>query len=148
MSGEIQRRELLKSAAVIGGAGVVAAQAGCAPLASSPAAHMDVSALADSLDPAAVDAVLERRDRRLAWVDAQDLPEGVLPLSKFEPGPQFDTERARCRTLVRKAARALYATGRFIDMPDEMKAHPGVQAKQQSLHKDMNDAVFGMTAVL
>jgi len=148
MGGEIQRRELLKSAAVIGGAGVVGAQAGCAhpqPATRSPA---DVAALADGLDPSLVDAVLERMDRRLAWIDEQDLPQDVLPLSELGRGPQFEAERARCRRLVRKAARSLYVTGRFIDMPDEMKAHPGVQAKLQSLHKDMDDAVFGMTEVL
>jgi hypothetical protein len=49
---------------------------------------------------------------------------------------------------VRKAARSLYATGRFVDMPDELKAHPDVQAKLRSLHGDMDEAVLGMTDVL
>jgi hypothetical protein len=138
----VTRRELFKSAAVVGAAGVVAAETGCA---ATPLPALEPGAdPADHLDPRAADAVLASLDARLSWIDAQELPDDVVPVSRLP----HDAERERCRELVRTAARSLYATGRFIDLPDELKAHPDVQAKLRSLHGDMDAAVLGMTEVL
>ena len=150
MRDTVTRRELLrsaaKSAAVVGAAGVAAVDAGCAgsQLGLAGSASVQPGALAASLDPAAADAVLRSLDARLSWIDEQDFPDDVAPISRLPQGG----ERERCRELVRKTARSLYATGRFVDLPDELKAHPDVQAKLRSLHGDMDAAVLGMTEVL
>ena len=145
----VTRRELIRSAAAASAAAAVVADAGCAgtQLGATGAFGLggeQAHALDASLDPDAADAVLASLDARLAWIDEQALPDDVVPMSRLP----HDAERARCERLVHKAARSLYATGRFIDLPDELKAHPEVQARLRSLRGDMDEAVLGMTDVL
>jgi hypothetical protein len=107
-----------------------------------------VDALAASLDPAAADAVLAALDRRMAWIDRASLPEEVLPLGSFPHRPGLDDEIAAGSSLVRKSIRSLYLTGRFLDMPEEMKMHPGTQERVRAMQQEMDDAVLGMTSRL
>jgi len=142
----LERRDLLKLAAA---ACVLGAEPGCA----SPqrqiqaAASASLTEVAAGLDPEAADALLAKIDARMAWIASASLPDDVLPLSKLSPGGAAISgdEVARTGTLVRKAVRTLYMTGRFLDMPEEMKVHPGVQARLGAMQTEMDDAVMGMT---
>jgi hypothetical protein len=139
----LRRRDVLKLAAAAAAAG---AETACTP--SRPGASPSVTDVASQLDPAAADAILAKLDARLAWIDQASLPDDVLPLSKIPRGPGFDEELARKRALVTKSIRSLYLTGRFLDMPDEMKVHPGVQSRLKAMQPEMDDAVLGMTDLL
>jgi hypothetical protein len=136
----LQRRDVLKLAA---GVVVAGAETACAP--SRPAVPPSVADVALRLDPAAADAMLAKMDRRMAWINEASLPEDVLPLSRLRRGSRFEEELATNEILVRKSIRTLYITGRFLDMPDEMKVHPGVQSRLRAVQPEMDDAVLGMT---
>jgi hypothetical protein len=142
----VERRDLLKLAAA---ACVLGAEPGCAaPQRQVQAsARESVTDVAARLDPQAADALLAKIDARMAWIANASLPDDVLPLSKLSPGRAAisEGEVARTGTLVRKAVRTLYMTGRFLDMPEEMKVHPGVQARLGAMQTEMDDAVMGMT---
>jgi hypothetical protein len=137
----LQRRDALKltAGALVAGAGSACAQ-------SVPRAPATVADVAARLDPAAADAMLKKLDQRMDWIRrSASLPEDVLPLSKLPRGPGFDGALASDSALVRKSIRTLYLTGRFLDMPDEMKVHPGVQSRVRAMQTEMDDAVLGMT---
>ncbi len=139
----LQRRDILKLAASAVAVGV---ESGCAT--TKPAAPPNVADVAARLDPAAADAMLANLDRRLAWIDEASLPDDVLPLSRIPRGPAFGDQLAADGALIRKSIRSLYLTGRFLDMPDEMKVHPGVQSRVKAMQPEMDDAVLGMTSRL
>jgi hypothetical protein len=141
----LERRELLKLAAT-------AFALGAAPGCASPQRRVDASAppspadVAAHLDPEAADALLAKLDARMDWIKTASLPDDVLPLSKLAGGAAMaGPEIAETSTLVRKAVRTLYMTGRFRDLPEDMKVHPGVQARLGAMQNEMNDAVMGMT---
>jgi hypothetical protein len=136
----LERRDILKLAA---GACVAGAETACTPAAHPGSAN--VADVAAQLDPAAADAMLAKLDRRMAWIGEASLPEDVLPLSRLAHGPEFDRELASTGPLVRKAVRTLYLTGRFLDLPEEMKVHPGVQSRVRAMQPEMDDAVLGLT---
>jgi hypothetical protein len=141
----IERREILKLAA----AAAVAGAPGCAsPPRSAPASPASVANVAAQLDPVAADALLAKIDARMEWLRTASLPEDVLPLSRMPRGPDADAELAATGTLVRKSIRTLYLTGRFLDLPDTMKVHPGIQARLRAVQPEMDDAVLGMTGRL
>jgi hypothetical protein len=138
----LERRELLKFAA---GTALASAAAGCA---SSPRREAATPIMPDvnaRLDPEAARQLVDKIDQRMAWIREASLPEDVLPLSKLPRTAEASAEVERTRTLVRKSVRTLYLTGRFLDMPEEMKAHPGVQARLRAMQPEMDDAVLGMT---
>jgi hypothetical protein len=123
-----------------------AAEGGCSPTTSrGPASLADVAA---RLDPASADALIAKIDRGLAALGASELPDDVLPLSRIPRSAALDSEFEDTRALVRKSMRSLYLTGQFLDMSDEMKVHPGVQARVWDMQSEMDDAVLGMTARL
>jgi hypothetical protein len=136
----LQRRDVFKLAA---GACVVGAEAACSP--SMQPARPGIADVARHLDPAAADAMLAKLDARLAWIGSTSMPEDVLPLSRLPRTSGFDHEHARDDSLVRKVIRTLYITGRFLDMPDEMKVHPGVQSRIKAMQPEMDEAVLGTT---
>lgn len=133
----VERRELLKLAAA---AAVLVGEPGCASPQHPAPSSANISA---HLDPAAADALLAKIDARMAWLDKASLPDDILPLSTLPRAAEADA--ARTGALVRKAVRTLYLTGRFLDMPEEMKVHPGVQARLRAMQPEMDDAVLGMT---
>jgi hypothetical protein len=137
----LDRRDLLKLA---GGVWLAGAQEGCATEPKPPAAS--AADIASRLDPAAADALLEKIDRRLDWIDRTTLPDDVLPRTALERSTVSD--RARCDALVRKSIRTLYMTGCFLDMPDEMKVHPGTQDRMRAMQPEMDEAVLGITDYL
>jgi hypothetical protein len=143
----LQRRDLLKLAA---SAGLASAATGCeAPTRRQTATPTTthVSDVAAQLDPDAARALLAKVDARMEWIQGASLPEDVLPMSKVSRTASR-AEIDGTGTLLRKAIRTLYLTGRFLDMPDAMKAHPGVQARLRAMQPEMDDAVLGMTAHL
>jgi hypothetical protein len=144
----LERRDLLKLAA---SACLTSAAAGCASPTRRQTATPTVTSVSDvarQLDPEAARALLAKIDARMDWIRDASLPEDVLPMSKLARTAGVDGEVESTRTLVRQSVRTLYLTGRFLDMPDTMKAHPGVQARLRAMQPEMDDAVLGMTARL
>jgi hypothetical protein len=107
-----------------------------------------VSDVAARLDPEAARALLAKIDARMQWIREASLPEDILPMSKLPRSAALAGEIESTATLVRKSVRTLYLTGRFLDMPDTMKVHPGMQARLRAMQPEMDDAVLGMTARL
>jgi hypothetical protein len=93
----LERRELLKFAA---GAALASAAAGCASSPRREAAtpiRPDVNA---RLDPKAARRLVDKVDRRMAWIREAFLPEEILPLSKLPRSAEGTAEFERTRTLV------------------------------------------------
>lgn len=138
----MDRRTWLKTGAVggIGSAGTLGLD-GCA---HTPPAAPDALAAIDAAD---VDRYLAGIDRRLAWIDKADggalIPRSTRPLTV-----EGKTELQTVSRLFRKSARALYLTGNFLEAPTELQAHPGMQARVLAAQSDMDEAVFGTTAML
>jgi hypothetical protein len=135
---QLERRDLLRIAA---GAALLG-DAACARQKPAPETAADV---AGRLDPAAADAMLGALDRRMASLASESMPEDVLPLSKMRRSAEFEKHLAEDSALVRQSIRTLYITGRFLDMPDEMKVHPGTQSRMWAMQTEMDQAVLGMT---
>jgi hypothetical protein len=145
----LPRRDLLKLAAgVAAGAAVAGVESGCATTKPQPPASAAVGDVAARLDPAAADALLAKLDHRMAWINEASLPDDLLPLSRIPRGPGFAEQEATDGALIRKSIRSLYLAGRFLDMPDELKVHPGVQSRVKAMQSEMDDAVLGMTSRL
>jgi hypothetical protein len=138
------RRTWLKTGAAGGAATAsVLALDGCAHV---PPAGADDDPLA-AIDAADVDRYLAGIDRRLAWIDES----GGAPLfpTPSQPcAPEQQAEMDRFDRLFRKSARSLYITGCFLEAPEEIRAHPGMQARVASAQADMDEAVFGTTRLL
>lgn len=141
--GRVDRRQMMRGA-LLGGVALAASGAGCGVTAT----QAPPPRWSGKLDRRAADELLASIDKRLSWIDEQTLPEDIAPLSKLEKMEGAAEQIATKTTLTRKAMRALYLTGRFADLPDELKAHPGVQARLAAAQTDMDDAVLGMTAML
>ena len=122
---------------------MLSAEPGCASVPGPPRASY--AALAAQLDPVGAEALLDKIDRRLAWIDEATLPEDVLPLSRMPRGADYHRDLDESGALVRKSIRTLYLTGRFLDVPDVMKVHPGMQRRVREMQPEMDDAVLGMT---
>jgi hypothetical protein len=134
---QLERRDLLKIAA----AAALLGDAGCAQR-RPPETVADVAA---RLDPAAADAIMRALDQRMTSLASASMPEDVLPLSKMRHGPEFEKHLREDSALVRQSIRTLYITGRFLDSPDDMKVHPGMQSRLWAMQPEMDQAVLGMT---
>jgi hypothetical protein len=135
----LDRRDLLKLAAT---SSVAGALDGCAPRQAAPRTAASIAA---DLDPQAAEATLSEIDRRLAWIDQETFADDIVPLSRLRQNEALAGQLQRDTMLVRKSMRSLYLTGRFLDMPEELRVHPGVQARLLAMQGDMDDAVLGMT---
>ncbi|HUJ27314.1 MAG TPA: hypothetical protein VLW85_14920 [Myxococcales bacterium] len=123
----MERRDLLKAA-------------GAAVLAAEPA--LAVQAGQEPLDPAFIDAALERFDRRMASLATLQL----IPPDRRRPG---DEPLVDARTsLARKAGRTFYMTGAFLELDEPYRAHPGVQERIRRLQPEMDEAVGGVAGLL
>lgn len=140
----MDRRTWLKTGAA-GSAAAASALAldGCA---HAPATAADPDPLA-AVDAADVDHYLAGIDRRLAWIDQQG-GEPLFPAPKKPCAPEQQAELDRFSRVFRKSARSLYITGCFLEAPEEIRAHPGMQARVAMAQTDMDEAVFGTTAML
>jgi hypothetical protein len=99
-------------------------------------------------DQSVIDQVVNGLDRRLAWIDRQQLPAHLTPY-RDQPVTPEDQARIDAHTrLFRQSVRTLYVTGRFMDLPDEIKTHPAVQSRVAAAQPEMDDAVRGMTDLL
>ena len=138
----MNRRKLLQGSVAIGGAAGALASPGCA---HGPYLDADELPLPD---PAVVEGIVASIDRRLAWIDQQSLPPSLIPRPGRSPSPEQQEQAARWTTLFRQSVRTLYVTGRFLDLPDEIKIHPDVQERVLAAQPEMNEAVFGVTELL
>lgn len=126
----MKRRDFLR----VGAGGVVgAASLGGGSAAASPAPNFH---------PEAVEAALERIDRRMASFRNMDF----LPR-----GPRTEQERelfAQRTRLARSALRTFYITGAFTELDEHDRAHPGMQARIRRMQREMDGAVGGMATLL
>jgi hypothetical protein len=106
-------------------------------VASAAQAHAAVK-----LDPALMEAQLERIDRRMAYF-------GALELQPRPPENPDEEELFASRAkLARAALRSLYFTGVFMELEEHDRLHPGVQERMRRLQPEMDDAVLGMAELL
>jgi len=138
---------LLKGATGLGAATTfAAAETGCA---HSPAASPASASGSEPPLPSAeeIAKVVREMDERLAWIDRHDARDKLF--GGTHAGSSADlVEREQKTKLFRQAMRTLYVTGRFMDLPDEVKMHPDLQSRLWNAQPDMDEAVLGMTEVL
>lgn len=147
----MNRRDMLKgSAGGAGAAGVGLLGQGCGHQLSDAAAFVgDPATPSIALpDQAVIDNVLRKMDSRLAWIDRQELPPELVPRRSTAPTPAAQASAEKHDLLFRQSVRTLYLTGRFMDLPDEIKTHPEVQARVMAAQPEMDDAVLGTTELL
>jgi hypothetical protein len=138
----MDRRRLLKGGVAAGGAAAAAAtQEGCA--------HGPGVGEAPLSDPATVDQIARNLDRRMAWIEDQagfpaEMGIQARPARNLEEQARFDQQGR----LFRQSLRTLYLTGRFMDLPDDIKVHPDIQARVVAAQPEMDEAVLGTIAML
>lgn len=144
---QMDRRGMLGS--LMGGATLLGlSNTGCSSQQQRPMLPEVDPRIVERLDPAKANDILLSLDKRMAWIDKQVPPDDILSISKLQKAKTFDEEYKQHSTLIQKSMRSLYLTGRFLDMPDEYKVHPGVQSRLIAAQNDMNAAVMGMTEML
>jgi hypothetical protein len=142
----MDRRTLLKTGAAGSiGAGVAGTLGidGCAHV--SPVDSDD--SLLGSLDAKGAESYLRKMDRRLAWIDTDSGGSLMSPLPP-QCSPERQAEYDRFGRLFRVSARSLYMTGCFLEAPEELQAHPGMQARMATAQEGMDEAVFGTADML
>jgi len=125
---------------VAGGLGSAAAQSGCAHNTHVAPTELPLT------DPETVAHVLRKLDERLAWIDKQPLPANLTPDRPITLGKNLSD--AQVEALFRTSIKTLYITGRFMDLPDDLKVHPEMQSRILAAQPMMDDAVLGVTALL
>jgi hypothetical protein len=105
---------------------------GCATTGSAAKGTFDPGAMLD------MDAFLSRLDHSMESIASGN------PLRSFFP----DDPRRPYAPLVKKSLRSLLIAGSFRDLPEEARAHPGMQQRIRDAMPEMDEAVFGMTHVL
>jgi hypothetical protein len=136
---ELDRRELLKAVALTGVA------AGCVRN-PAPKNSSEPISWANQLDPKAAQKVIDSFDARLSWIDKQTLPEELVSSKVLAKQPSQKQEETE--TFIKQSMRTLYAVGRFMDLPAEIKMHPEMQSRMASLQSDMDRSITGMVNVL
>jgi hypothetical protein len=89
-----------------------------------------------ALDPAGIEAKLERIDRRMVWFNQIDPLAGSTPRNEVEA-----KVLAQRRHLGRQALRSFYFNGAFIGFDHAEQAHPGVQERMGRMVQEMDFAV-------
>jgi hypothetical protein len=142
----MDRRTVLKTGAAgsisAGVAGTLGVD-GCAHV--SPVASDD--SLLASLDAEGAESYLRKMDRRLAWIDTNNGSSLVPPLPR-QCSPERQAEYDRFGHLFRMSVRSLYMTGCFLEAPEELQAHPGMQGRIGAAQEGMDEAVFGTADML
>ncbi|TKD13239.1 hypothetical protein [Polyangium fumosum] len=134
----MERRDFLK-VGVIGGAGTAAAgSVGCVGTTGAAASPVTL------VSPEEMDRFLARLDRGL-----DSLKTGDSPITSLFPKlDATDSKVQKQDLLVRKTLRSLLLVGSFNDLPEEGRAHPGMQARMWNGMDEMDEAMLGMTSEL
>ncbi|HVK66044.1 MAG TPA: hypothetical protein VM694_16290 [Polyangium sp.] len=134
----MERRDFLK-VGVIGGAGTAATGGlGCAGTTGVAASPVMV------VSPEEMDRFLARLDGNL-----DSLKTGDSPITSLFPKlDATDSKVQKQDLLVRKTLRSLLLVGSFNDLPEEGRAHPGMQARMWNGMGEMDEAMLGMTSEL
>ncbi len=136
----MERREFLRAGAVAGAGAVSLGGAGCAGLGEG---------LAPPLAPmsgAEMDGFLARLDRSMTSISTGDPFSDLLPGSAVPAADAADY--AKGQEVLRKTLRSLMLVGSFHDLPDEGRAHPGMQDRMWRSMGEMDDAMLGVTGAL
>ncbi|HEY0714296.1 MAG TPA: hypothetical protein VGF45_16560, partial [Polyangia bacterium] len=132
--------ELLRGGVAVGGAFGSAATSACAhrPVIASPLP-----------DRAMVEQLTRSLDRRMTEIEnARAFPPGLGVPTRGPGSPAQLADLEARGKLLRKSMRTLYLTGRFIDLPDEIKTHPSLQDRVLAAQPEMDEAILGATAML
>jgi hypothetical protein len=132
----MNRRELLRQAVTVGVAS--AAASGCATTGDGGARAQAARPLPD------MDEYLARLDRDLEGMDRLQIGPHVAAVLGLEGAEDLAASLQKDDAVVRKAAKALYLTSAFRDLPEEGRAHPGMQRRMWDAAPDMTAAVEGM----
>ncbi|MDI1443294.1 hypothetical protein [Polyangium sp. 6x1] len=134
----MERRDFLK-VGVLGGAGTAAAGSlGCAGTTGAAASPVLM------VSPEEMDRFLARLDGGL---DALKTREARIP-SMIPARDATDPKYQKQEQVVRKTLRSLLLVGSFNDLPEEGRAHPGMQARMRNGMGEMDEAMLGMTSEL
>lgn len=140
----MDRRDFLRAGAVAGGSLGLGAM-GCGAVMDGMTA-VPVPSVADlaALD---MDGFLKSLDVSLGFIQSSSTLDSIVP-KDVQIGARKDPRFAHAEELVRKTLRSLLLTGSFNDLPEEGRAHPGMQARLWSSLREMDDAVLGMNSML
>ncbi|MDI1477001.1 hypothetical protein [Polyangium sp. y55x31] len=135
----MERRDFLK-VGLIGGAGTAAAgTVGCVGTTGTAASPIAV------MSPEEMDRFLARLDGGLASLKNGN----SSPITSMFPKlDATDSKYQKQDELVRKTLRSLLLVGSFNDLPEEGRAHPGMQARMWDGMGEMDEAMLGMTSEL
>lgn len=137
----MKRRDILLRGGAAAGLGSGLLETGCA---HGPAADAEPPLP----DPAFVASICNSLDQRCAWIDQHQLAGDLAPALRRPFTPDEAAKAARYDRLFRSSIRTLYLTGRFLDLPDEIKVHPDIQARMWAAQPQMDDAILGTTELL
>jgi hypothetical protein len=127
----MNRRDLLKQSIGLGAA-----------VASGCAAPHTLGAGAPGPD---MDEYLAKLDADLACIDRSDIrPAMRVHLGPIADDPHFWNAFLVHSPLAIKAAKALYLTASFRDLPEQSRLHPGMQQRMLQAAPEMTQAIFGM----
>jgi len=125
-------RRTVLGAGMGGLVGMTVLESGCATASGSrgpgPAA----------LDPGAAEAAIARIDERMASFESADAD---LPAGPHHLRAEMEARVA----LARKTARCMYLAGAFQQLDEEVRYHPGVQARVRRMQGEMDEVVEGVT---
>ena len=137
----MKRRDILLHGGAAAGLGSGLLETGCA--------HGPAAAAEPPLpDPAFVASICSSLDQRCAWIDQHQLAGDLAPALRQPFTPDEAAKAARYDRLFRTSIRTMYLTGRFLDLPDEIKVHPDVQARMWAAQPQMDEAILGTTELL
>jgi len=129
----MNRRDVLKQSIGLG----AAVATGCAT-------PHTLGAGADAAGPD-MDQYLAKLDADLACIDRSDIrPALRVHLGAIADDPRFRRAFQTHSPLAIKAAKALYLTASFRDLPEQSRLHPGMQQRMLQAAPAMSQAVFGM----
>jgi hypothetical protein len=131
----MERRDFLRLGLVAGG---TLATGGCAT-----AGGVRVPG-ASALAGLEMEGYLKRLDASLAYLQTSSKIDSILPSEALLPR---DSRFRQAELLIRKTMRSMLLVGSFSDLPEEGRAHPGMQARLWSSMTEMDEAMVGMQRV-
>jgi hypothetical protein len=132
----MERRDFLRFSAVGGASVASVGTVGCATLGGGPAPP------AVLLSNAEMASFLGRLDRSMAAISSGNVFARMFPeaTAAAASDPNYEKHQA----ILRKTLRSLLLVGSFRDLPEEGRAHPGMQDRMWRSMAEMDEAMQGM----
>jgi hypothetical protein len=136
----MERRDFLTAGAIAGAGAMSLGSAGCAAL------GQDLAPPAAPLSGHDMDGFLARLDGAMGSISVGNPFSGLLPRAAIAPADEAAYEKGQ--DVLRKTMRSLLLTGSFRDLPEEGRAHPGMQERMWRSMGEMDEAMLGVTDAL